>query len=80
MSVLEIFPPLSYRGRFAHPPTYFWTAHALGFDYDALYGQPAHEEDRLLPYDVEIQTVMANWHRPFEVNADELSRRIEAML
>lgn len=41
LSVLEIFPGPSYHGWDAPPPHYFWLAQALGFAYDAVFGNGA---------------------------------------
>jgi len=39
MSLLEIFPPMSYARFESPPPHYFWLACSLGFEYDLLFGK-----------------------------------------
>jgi len=70
LTLLEIFPPVAYQTQgVGPPPHYFWMACALGFEYDAIFGQET-SGNRTAP----------NYRNSFEVDANLLSSRIESML
>jgi capsular polysaccharide biosynthesis protein len=59
LSVLEIFPAASYHGWDGPSPHYFWMAQALGFEYDALFGDGAPDGMYRTPFSVDPDRVTA---------------------